>query len=68
MGAQDSSSQEHRGEVRLQTGAENLTSSLPDDGFLQDARKDAAAFAEGKPLRDSDMIFFGAEVASDLAV
>ena len=40
---------------------------MPDDGFLQVARKTAAAFAEGKALRDSDMIFFGAEVASDLA-
>jgi hypothetical protein len=33
---------------------------------LQDARKTAAAFAEEKCLRDSDVIFFGAEVVSDL--
>lgn len=33
---------------------------------LQDARKTAAAFAEEKCLRDSDAIFFGAEVVSDL--
>jgi hypothetical protein len=40
---------------------------LPNDGFLQDARNTAAAFAIGKVLRNSDIIFFGAEVVSDLA-
>ncbi len=51
----------------LKPGLRILIRQMPDDGFLQVARKTAAAFAEGKALRDSDMIFFGAEVASDLA-
>lgn len=40
---------------------------LSDDGFLEDVRSAAEAFSDKKPLRDSDMIFFGAELASDLA-
>ena len=40
---------------------------LSDDGFLQDVRKVAAAFADSKPLQESDIIFFGAKVAADLA-
>jgi len=35
---------------------------------LQDARPTASAFAQDIPLRDSDLIFFGAETTSDLAV
>jgi hypothetical protein len=51
----------------LKPGLRISVRRMPDDGFLQDARKAAAAFAEVKPLRDSDMIFCGVEVASDLA-
>lgn len=40
---------------------------LPSPELLQDARKSSAAFAEDKPLRDSDVIFLGAETAADLA-
>jgi hypothetical protein len=40
---------------------------LPSPELLIDARKSAAEFAEDKPLKDSDVIFIGAEVASDLA-
>lgn len=40
---------------------------LSDEGFLQDVRSAAAAFSDKKPLRNSDLIFFGAELASDLA-
>ena len=39
---------------------------LPGDTTMQDARKMAAAFADDKPLKNSDMIFFGATTASDL--
>lgn len=51
----------------LKPGLRISMRQMPDDGFLQDARRAAAAFAEGKPLRDSDMVFLGAEAASDLA-
>lgn len=40
---------------------------LSEDGFSRDARSLAAAFSNDKTLRDSDLIFFGAELASDLA-
>ena len=40
---------------------------LPDAGLLQDARKTAVSFGEETPLRNSDVIFFGAEATSDLA-
>ena len=37
------------------------------DSVMKDARKTAAAFAEDKPLRDSDMIFLAADAASELS-
>ncbi len=40
---------------------------MPESDLLQGARQSATAFAEDKPLSDSDLIFFGAERASDLA-
>jgi len=40
---------------------------LSETEVLKDARKAAAAFAEDKPLIDSDVVFFGTETASDLA-
>ncbi|HEY4962997.1 MAG TPA: hypothetical protein VFC15_05540 [Candidatus Limnocylindrales bacterium] len=40
---------------------------LSETEVLKDARKAAAAFADDKPLRDSDVVFFGADSASDLA-
>ena len=39
---------------------------LPDDATMQDARKMAAAFSDSKPLKNSDVIFFGATTASEL--
>lgn len=39
---------------------------LSGDGTMEDARKVAASFSENKPLKDSDVIFFGATTASDL--
>jgi hypothetical protein len=39
---------------------------LPSPELLKDARKSAAAFAEDKPLKDSDVIFYGAEATSEL--
>jgi len=39
---------------------------MSDAGLLEDARKSAAAFADDKPLRDSDVIFLGSETTSDL--
>ena len=39
---------------------------LAGDSTMNDARKVAAAFADDKPLKNSDMIFFGAATASDL--
>jgi len=39
---------------------------LPSPELLKDARKSAADFAEDKPIKDSDVIFFGAETTSDL--
>jgi hypothetical protein len=39
---------------------------LPSPKLLKDARKSSAAFADDKPLKDSDLIFYGAEAASEL--
>jgi len=39
---------------------------MPDDSTMQDARKAAAAFAEDKALRGSDVIFFGAAAQAEL--
>jgi hypothetical protein len=39
---------------------------VPEPELLQDIHTTAAAFADARPLRDSDVIFFGAEVAADL--
>jgi hypothetical protein len=39
---------------------------MPEDGFVRDARDNAAAFSSNKPLPDSDMIFVGATVTADL--
>ncbi len=41
--------------------------NLPGDTTMQDARKLAASFSDGKPLKNSDMIFFGATTASELS-
>jgi len=40
---------------------------VPSPELLQDARKSSAVLAEDKPLKYSDVIFFGADVVSDLA-
>jgi hypothetical protein len=37
------------------------------DSTMEDARKAAAGFSESNALKDSDVIFFGATTASDLA-
>ena len=39
---------------------------LTEPEALKDARKSAAAFAEDKPLKDSDVIFYGAAATSEL--
>ncbi len=39
---------------------------LPSPELLKDARKSAAAFSDDKTLKDSDVIFYGAEAESDL--
>ena len=39
---------------------------MPDDTPMKDARKAAAQFADGKPLMDSDAIFFGASSEGEL--
>jgi hypothetical protein len=39
---------------------------LPSPELLKDACKSSAAFAEDKPLKDSDVIFLGAEATSEL--
>ncbi len=39
---------------------------LPSPELLKDARKSAAAFAEDKPLNDSDVIFYGVGATSEL--
>ena len=41
--------------------------NLPGDPTMLDAEKSVAAFADRTPLQNSDMIFFGATTASDLA-
>jgi hypothetical protein len=40
---------------------------MPDDKVMKDARKSAAEFSADKPLRDSDVIFYGADTVTDLA-
>ena len=34
---------------------------IPDDNFLRDLKSRTSAITEGKPAKDSDLIFFGAE-------
>lgn len=41
---------------------------LSDDGWLAEACQAATAFSNSKPLRDSDMIFLGAESTADLTL
>ena len=41
---------------------------LPSPELLKDARKSAAVFSDDKPLKDSDVIFFGADTTSDLTL
>ncbi len=50
----------------IKSGSRISLLRLPSPELLQDARKSSAAFAEDKPLRDSDVIFLGAETVSDL--
>lgn len=50
----------------IKPGLRISTIRLPDRELLQDAHQTAAAVADGKPLRDSDFIFFGAEATADL--
>ena len=50
----------------IKPGARISALLLSEPEVLRDARKSAAAFAEDKPLKDSDVIFFGAEGASEL--
>lgn len=38
---------------------------MPDDAIMKDARDGAASFSDDKPLRNSDVIFFGATTPSD---
>jgi hypothetical protein len=40
---------------------------MPDDTTMKDARKTAAEFADAKPLKESDAIFFGAMAESELS-
>jgi hypothetical protein len=44
----------------IKPGLRISASHMPDDTTMKDARKAAAAFADDKPLKDSDVIFFGA--------
>ena len=50
----------------IRSGSRISLLHLPSPELLKDARKSSAAFAEDKPLCDSDVIFFGAEAVSDL--
>ena len=50
----------------IKPGLRVSTVSVPSDGVMQDARKVAAEFSDAKPLRDSDMIFYGSATAADL--
>ena len=53
--------------LRIKPGSRISVIRLAEPQALNDARKSAAAFADDKPLRDSDVIFFGAETVPDLA-
>ena len=50
----------------VKPGARITVLRLAEPELLKDAREAAAAFAQDKPLRDSDVIFLGAKSASDL--
>jgi hypothetical protein len=39
---------------------------MPDDSTMKDARKTAAEFADAKPLKQADVIFFGATAEGEL--
>jgi len=41
--------------------------AMGDGDFVKDLRAKAKSFSDSKPLKDSDLIFFGAEKAGDLA-
>ena len=41
--------------------------AMSDDNFVQDLRTQAKSFSDSKPLKNSDLIFFGAGKAADLA-
>lgn len=51
----------------LKAGTRISAIHMPDDETKTDARQAAAAFADDKPLRDSDTIFLGAATTSELA-
>jgi hypothetical protein len=40
--------------------------AMPDDGFATDLRRNAESFSNAKPLKDSDLIFFGANKGGQL--
>ena len=50
----------------IKPGLKISSVDMSDDATLKAARKAAAAFAEDKPLNDSDMIFLGADADSEL--
>lgn len=41
--------------------------ALDDEGFLKDVRMSSKSFSDSKGLKNSDLVFFGAEKAEDLA-
>ena len=51
----------------IKPGLRISAAHMPDDTAMSDARKAATALARDKPVRDSDMIFFGAATTSDLS-
>jgi hypothetical protein len=51
----------------IKAGATISALNLPGDSTMLDAEKSVAAFSDKKLLEGSDMIFFGATTASDLA-
>jgi hypothetical protein len=50
----------------IKPGLRVSTVSMPSDGIMQDTRKAAAEFSDGKPLRDSDILFVGVATAAGL--
>jgi len=50
----------------IKTGLRISVVGLRNDDVMNDARKNAAEFSSDKPLRDSDLIFYGATAAPDL--